>query len=101
MPESKEVFEMVTQKAGPDQGALQRQHEAQERRRRRQRIGAIALAAAVIAALAVFFITNPAGDDSGRPATQVSLTPTRIPQPAGVATMAPTFMSMDGTVIKG
>src|SRR4029077_770386 len=100
MPESKEVFEMVTQKAGPDQGALQRQHEAQGRRRRRQRIGAIALAAAVIAALAVFFITTPAGDDRGRPAHPAS--PASPPVlPLGVATMSPAFVDLHGTVISG
>jgi Tol biopolymer transport system component len=100
MPESKEVFEMVTQKAGPDQGALQRQHEAQERRRRRQRIGAIAVAAALIAALAVFFLTNPMGGTGGRPADQAT-TPSPSVQLAGVATTSPAFVSLDGTVMKG
>jgi Tol biopolymer transport system component len=100
MPESKEVFEMVTQKTGPDQGALQRQHEAQERRRRRQRIGAIALAAAVIAALAIFFITNPAGDTDGLPASRVSTSPPPTSLP-GVATMSPAFVDLHGTVISG
>ena len=100
MPESKEVFEMVTQKAGPDQGALQRQHEAQARRRRRQRIGAIALAAAVIAALAIFFITNPAGDTGGLPAGRVSTSPPLTSTP-GVATMSPAFVDLHGTVISG
>lgn len=100
MPESKEVFEMVTQKAGPDRGALQRQHEAQERRRRRQRIGAIALAAAVIVALAVFFITNPAGDTGGLPAGRVSTSPPPTPLP-GVATMSPAFVDLHGAVISG
>ena len=100
MPESKEVFEMVTQKAGPDRGALQRQHEAQERRRRRQRIGAIAVAAAVIAALAVFFIANPAGDKGGLPAGKVSTSPPPTPLP-GVATMSPAFVDLHGAVISG
>lgn len=100
MPESKEVFDMVTQKAGPDQGALQRQHEAQERRRRRQRIGAIGVAAAVIAALAVLFLTNPTtGSDEG--AADEGTTPSSPVAPMATATMDPAFVGLDGKVIKG
>ena len=97
MPDMREVFEMVTQKSGPDQGALQRQHERQDHRRRRQRVGAIAVAAAVIAALAVFFLSNPAGDSNGRPADQGSAPTPNVAPISGAATMSPAFVALDGT----
>ncbi len=93
MPDAKEVFQMVSEKASPDQGALRRQHELQDRRRRRQRVGTIALSAAVIAALAVFFSTRSGGDNPV-PATQ-SPAPSSV---SGYATTAPALVGLDGSI---
>ncbi len=99
MPDMKEVFEMVTQKSGPDRGALQRQHDRQDHRHRRQRIGAILVAAAVIAGLAVFFLTNPFGDSNGRPADQGSTPAPNVAPVSSGATMSPAFVGLDGSVV--
>lgn len=96
MPEPKEVFEMVTQKSRPDQGALERQHSAQDRRRRNQRIGAVALAVAVIATLAVFFLTNPTAGRGGGPADEGTGPPV---EPFATSTTDPGLVGLDGSII--
>jgi TolB protein len=62
MPELKEVFGMVTKQTEPDLDSWNQQEQRQRRAARNRRIGAIAVAAAVIAALALFALTVPAND---------------------------------------
>jgi Tol biopolymer transport system component len=97
MPDVNEVFEMVSQKTDPDAGALQRQHEAQDRRRRRQRGGSALLAGVVVAALVVFFLVS-SGTGSGDDAANHGATPTHGATPAitGFASTSPTFVSLTG-----
>ena len=98
MPEPKEVFEMVTQKSRPDKGALERQHSAQVgRRRRNQRIGAVALAAAVIVALAVLFYANPTAGSDSRPAGEGTVRVSPV-EPVAAAT-EPAFVGLDGDIV--
>jgi Tol biopolymer transport system component len=58
MPDVREVFDMVTQKAGPEPGALQRQGKKQRRRARNQKVVAIGLVAVIVVAGAVVFASS-------------------------------------------
>jgi dipeptidyl aminopeptidase/acylaminoacyl peptidase len=92
MPEVKEVYDMVTQKAGPEPGALQRQFRKQDRNARTKKLGALAVAAAIAAILALVLVNRPADD-----ATKVvdGPTPTSAIGPNGAA--EPQIVRMSGS----
>jgi Tol biopolymer transport system component len=54
MPDVQEVFRMATQDVLPVPGALERQHRVQRRSSRNRKLGALAVAAVVMAAIALF-----------------------------------------------
>ena len=56
MPDVQEVFRMATQKVRPDPGALERQQIQQRRSTTRRKVGAYAVAAALIGAIAVIAV---------------------------------------------
>ena len=64
MPDTREVYQMVTQQKSPEPGALQRQQKRQVRSARNKKIGALAIAA-VIGIAAVVVVIRLAGDGSG------------------------------------
>jgi TolB protein len=84
MPDVREVYDMVTQKAGPGSGALQRQFRRQDRNNRNRKLGGLALAGATILAVALILTRMPSSEDGSRPANQPFTTPDAVPVPAGV-----------------
>ena len=54
MPDVKEVFRVATEEVAPELGALERQYQRQQRAARRRKTGALAVAAVIIAAIALF-----------------------------------------------
>jgi WD40 repeat protein len=58
MPDVREVFDMVTQRAGPEPGALQRQGRKQRQRARNQKFVAIGLVVVLVVAGAVVFASS-------------------------------------------
>ncbi len=88
MPDVQEVFRLATQKVRPDPGALQRQQIQQRRSMTRRKVGAYAVAAALIAAIAVIAVRAGIGSsDHVRVGSQPS-TPAVVPgaQPVGTVT---------------
>jgi Tol biopolymer transport system component len=69
MPEAKEVFEMVTQRARPQPGALQRHGNRRRRMARNRRVGTYAVAAALIAIIIAAFTFAQRSDRGSTPAT--------------------------------
>jgi Protein of unknown function (DUF4232) len=62
MPELKDVFDKITDRAEPDTDSWKRQEKLQHRSVRNRKLGAIALSAALIAGLATAFVlTRPNG----------------------------------------
>jgi hypothetical protein len=99
MPDVQEVFRLATQKVRPDPGALERQQRQQRRSTTRRKMGAYAVAAALIAAIAVVAVR--AGIGSSEPSdvgTQPS-GPSVVPgaEPAFTVTSDGTTCSMDVT----
>ena len=89
MPELKEVFEMVTKQTEPDLDSWREQEERQRRVARNRRVGAIALVAAIVAALAIFALN---GRENG--SREVGTNPTEPPSvPIGAQ-----IIGLDGTV---
>jgi len=68
MAELKEVFEMVTKQTEPDLDSWQQQERRQRAAARNRRIGAIAVAAAVVAGIAIAVVA--ARDRADQPATR-------------------------------
>jgi hypothetical protein len=81
MPEVQEVFRLATQKARPDPGFVERQHDQRRRRERRRKIGAFAVAAAMALVVIVLVVrweseghhaqlpaSSPSGAEPGDPA---------------------------------
>jgi len=69
MPDMQEVFRMVTQKARPDPGFVERQRRIQERRARNRKIGAFVVVAAVIIGIGLVAVI-PRDEPSDGVATQ-------------------------------
>ena len=96
MPDVQEVFRLATEKARPDPGALERQQRQQRRRTNRRKVGAYAVAAALVAAVA--FIGVRAGITSKErvPLGQPS-SPTTAPaaEPAATVTSDGTTCSIE------
>jgi Tol biopolymer transport system component len=72
MNELREVFEMVTKQIEPDQDSWKEQEKQQQRSARHRKIGALAVAAVILAAIALF-AANALNDgkDGSAPATVV------------------------------
>jgi Tol biopolymer transport system component len=98
MPDVREVFDMVTQKAGPEPGALQRQGKKQRNRARNQKIAVIGVVAVIVVAGASVFLNSKSGDGS-TPATQPPNPPSGVPfnttPPIGAQVVA-----LDGTPLQ-
>lgn len=76
MPDVKEVFEMTTQKARPEPGALERHHGRRHRSDMKRRTGGFAVAAAILTIAVVAAIAiNRNGDTDGAPVEQPPLAP--------------------------
>ena len=89
MSELKEVFDMVTKQTEPDLDSWREQEQRQRRVARNRRVGAIALVAAIVAALAIFALN---GRQSGP--REVGTNPTEPPSvPIGAQ-----IIGLDGTV---
>jgi dipeptidyl aminopeptidase/acylaminoacyl peptidase len=83
MAELKEVFEMVTKQTEPDLDSWKQQEDRHRRAARNRKLGALALVAAVVAALAVFAWTS-------RPGTgKVFVTQPPPTSAAGIGALAP------------
>jgi Tol biopolymer transport system component len=92
MPELKEVFEMVTKQTEPDLDSWQEQERRQRKVARNRRVGAIAVVAAIVSALAIVALTRPGKDE----ATKVGADPT---SPAPVSpSIGAQVIGLDGTV---
>jgi hypothetical protein len=97
MNELREVVEMVTKQAEPSRDSWTEQERRQQRAARNRKIGAIGLAAALIAVAVVFAVTN-LGD--GKDGTLVP-TPANTGQPNPSGSEAPlglAIVGLDGTV---
>ncbi len=98
MPDVREVFDMVTQKAGPEPGALQRQGKKQRKRARNQKVAVIGVVAVIVVAGAVVFLNSKAGEGT-TPATQ----PPTSPSGAAINTTPPIgaqVVTLDGTPVQ-
>ena len=97
MPDVKEVFEMVAQQTGPQQGALERQFKKHDRKNRNRKIGAFALAAAIGVAAIVVILANRPGQDSTTPVHEGPTVYPVDPQAMEVATgFVQSFGAFDG-----
>jgi Tol biopolymer transport system component len=88
MPDVNQLFRAATQNARPAPGALTRQLEAQRRRARNRKMSALAVAAVIVAAIAVFVATTlNRGRDGSTPAV-----------PPGGHGLSLTVVGLDGSV---
>lgn len=67
MPEVQEVFRLATQKARPDPGFVERQHDQRRKRERRRKIGAFAVAAAMAVVVIVLVVRSEYEGHHARP----------------------------------
>jgi tricorn protease-like protein len=94
MPDVKEVYEMVTQQTGPRRGALERQFRKRDRKNRNRKIGALVVAAAIIAGILVFAIVPRQHEGS-------VITDHRSTVSPGSAELIGTqIVALDGTVLQ-
>ena len=88
MPDVNQLFRAATQNARPAPGAFARQLEAQRRRARNRKMSALAVAAVIIAAIALFAATAMnRGKDGSAPAI-----------PRARSALAFTVVGLDGSV---
>lgn len=92
MSDVKGVYEMVTKKVEPDRDSWTRQQEKQRRIARARKWGAIVVAAAIMAGLAVFVVSTRPGNGGDRPAASPTALPVTEP-PIGA-----TILNLDGSV---
>jgi hypothetical protein len=80
MADLKELFEMVTQQAEPDQASWRDQERRQRKTARNRKVGAIVVAAAIVVGAVLIFLDTRPSEDGGIPAdTSLSTdTPTKI-----------------------
>jgi hypothetical protein len=101
MPDVQEVFRVATQKIRPDPGALERQQIHQRRWTTRRKVGAYAVAAALIAAIAVVAVRTGIVGSSERLPTGGNPTtaPSAVPDagPVGTVTSDGTTCSIELT----
>ena len=93
MPELKEVFETVTRQTEPEVDSWREQEQRQRRFARNRRMGAVAVVAAIMTALALAVLILPK-EDRDRTAGEPTNPPDTIPGPIGAQIVA-----LDGTVI--
>ncbi len=87
MTELREVFEMTTKQAEPDQDSWRDQERRQQRSRRRRGIGAFVVAAAIgIVALALILASRP-GEDASTPGNEAPAGNPVEPESAVVGTV--------------
>ena len=81
MPDVREVFDLVTQKAGPEPGALQRQDTRQRKHERNQKVAVIGLVAAVVVVGAAVLLNSRFGGNTepANPSPTPSLPMTTLP----------------------
>jgi hypothetical protein len=85
MPEVQEVFRLATQKARPDPGFVERQHDQRRKRERRRKIGAFAVAAAMAVVVIVLVVRSEyEGHHARLPASSPS--ETGLGEPARIIT---------------
>jgi hypothetical protein len=75
MNDIKELFDMVTNKTEPDLGSWKEQEDRQRKKARQRRIGAFAVAAAIVALVAIAFVTLREGTGGGVPTDGASSGP--------------------------
>jgi hypothetical protein len=93
MADLREVFDMVTKQTEPDRDSFRQQEDRQRRLSRSRKWGAIAVAAAIVAALVVLGMNIGTGKDGGQPGTETTAPAVPAGPPLGAM-----IVGLDGTV---
>jgi hypothetical protein len=86
MPDTREVYEMVTKQKPPDPGALERQQKRQVRAARNRRFGAFAVAAVIAGVAVALILAIGPGTRNKQPASEPSTPLVADPSAMGTAT---------------